>query len=141
MQEADMGTWAVDAFGNDDAVDWAYGLEEVKDDSLIRTTLDAVLDAGEEYLEASQAANALAAIEAIARLQGNGGFRNTYTKDVDQWVERHRPAVQPALAKQAHAVIQRILADNSELKDLWQESDEFDEWLAAVQELKTRVRA
>jgi hypothetical protein len=135
-----MGTWAVDAFGNDDALDWSHGLEEIKDDSLIQSTLDAVLDVGSEYLEAPQAANALAAIETIARLQGNGGFHNSYTDDVDQWVKRHRVAVKPGLARQAHMVIQRILAENSELKDLWQESDEFDAWLAAVQELKSRVR-
>ncbi len=30
-----MGAWAVDSFGNDTACDWAYGLEEVSDLSLV----------------------------------------------------------------------------------------------------------
>ena len=63
-----MGTWAVDAFGNDDAADWAYGLENVKDLSLVEATLDKAIASAGEYLEAPEAAEALAAIEVIARL-------------------------------------------------------------------------
>lgn len=32
-----MGTWAVGSFGNDDAADWAFGLKNVKDLSLVES--------------------------------------------------------------------------------------------------------
>ena len=47
-----MGTWFVDSFGNDNACDWADGLEEVNDLSLVEDTINAVLALGNEYVEA-----------------------------------------------------------------------------------------
>ena len=35
-----MACRAIDAFGNDDAADWAYSLEESSDPSFIENTLD-----------------------------------------------------------------------------------------------------
>ncbi|MDP3585788.1 MAG: DUF4259 domain-containing protein [Thiobacillus sp.] len=134
-----MGAWSADVFGNDDACDWAFGLEDANDLSLVESTLETVLSQGTEYVEAPEASEALAAIEAIARLQGNWGERNPYTEPVDEWVEKTKLQPSAALAKKAHLVIERILAENSELKELWQESDEFETWLAFVAELKSRV--
>ena len=134
-----MGAWSADVFGNDDACDWAFGLGDANDLSLIESTLDTVLSHGTEYVEAPEASEALAAIEVIARLQGNWGERNPYTEPVDEWVEKTKLQPSAALAKKAHQVIERILAENSELKELWQESDEFETWLAFVAELKSRV--
>jgi hypothetical protein len=132
-----MGAWACDSFGNDDACDWTFGLKKVNDLSLVEATIDAVLDA--EYVEAPTASEGLAAIEVIARLQGNGGERNSYSEPVDQWVEKHKIQVPAALAKKAHLAIEQILSDKSELKELWKESNEYNEWLASVGELKMRV--
>lgn len=136
-----MGTWAVDALGNDDACDWAYGLEECDDLSYVEETLDKTLAGGTGYLEAPDACEALAAIEVIARLQGNWGERNSYSEAIDAWVEKTRLVPSQALAGKALMVIDRILADESELKELWQECGEFESWQASVQALASRVRA
>jgi hypothetical protein len=137
-----MGCWAIDAFGNDDAADWAYGLEECNDLSLIESTLDKVLAVtSEEYLEAPYASEALAAIEVIARLQGHWGERNAYTETVDSWVEKTKLKPSQALMQKAYRTIERILSDQSELRELWEESEEFDAWRASVEELKSRVHA
>ena len=50
-----MGTWAVDAFGNDFAQDWAEDLHETSNMDAIENTLDTAL-AGEGELEAPLAA-------------------------------------------------------------------------------------
>jgi hypothetical protein len=134
-----MGAWAADVFGNDDACDWAYALAETSDLSLVESALDAVLVDGANYVDAPEASNALAAIEVIARLQGNWGERNAYTEPVDKWVEQMRFQPSVALAQKAHLAIQRVLAEDSELRELWEESDDFEEWLACVAELKSRV--
>ena len=134
-----MGTWAVDSFGNDDACDWTYELEKVNDLSPVEEALNAVLNSGEEGVEASEATEAIAAIEVIARLQGNWGKRSAYSESLDNWVEANKIQPSTALAQKAHLAIDLILAENSELKELWQDSEEYTDWLAAVTELKNRI--
>src|SRR4051812_1470263 len=107
-----MGTWGVLAFDNDDANDWAYGLDETDDLSLVESAFQAVEDA-DEYLEAPDACNALAACEVLARLNGKQGYENSYTEKVDQWVIAHPLSPSPALLRQASAVIDRILGEHS----------------------------
>ena len=135
-----MGTWLVDSFGNDDACDWADGLEEVSDLSLVEDAINAVLAFGNEYIEAPEATAAIVAIEVIARLQGNWGERSAYSLNTDMWVEEHK-LLQPSpdLVQKAHLAIARIIGENSELNELWQESDEYNAWLESVTELKSRV--
>lgn len=84
-----MGAWANDPFGNDTAMDWVYGLEDADDLSLIEATLQTVLDAGDEYLEAPAGDEAIAAADVIARLRGRFYNRNSYTESVDSWVAAH----------------------------------------------------
>jgi Domain of unknown function (DUF4259) len=134
-----MGAWSADSFGNDDACDWAYGLDECGDLSLIEAALNNILQAGANYLQAPAASEALAAIEVIARLQGNWGERNAYTESVDAWVEKTKLVPGKALAEKAHNVIARILGADSELNELWEDSDEFDAWQASVKDLASRV--
>lgn len=81
-----MGTWAIDAFGNDYAMDWAQDLQEYKTLELVETTLDNVIDSTEAGLEAPFAAEALAALDVIARLQGKPGENDPATAEVDAWV-------------------------------------------------------
>jgi uncharacterized protein DUF4259 len=49
-----MGAWGTGIFDNDTACDWAYGLKETNDLSLIESALDKVLTVGAEYLNASE---------------------------------------------------------------------------------------
>jgi hypothetical protein len=136
-----MGTWAVDAFGNDDAADWAYELEEAEDLGPIEEAIAEVLAVGEEYLEAPEAAVALAAIEVLARVVGNPGEKNSYTEAADKWVANLSAKPTAELIDKAHTAIARILAENSELNELWQDSEEYEAWLASVSDLRTRVGA
>jgi hypothetical protein len=136
-----MGTWSIDAFGNDDAADWAHELEEAEDLGPIEEAIDAVLSVGDEYLEAPEASIALAAAEVLARLCGNSGERNSYTEAVDKWVENSQLKPSVELLDKAQAAIARILAENSELKELWEDTDEYDAWQASVDSLRTRVGA
>lgn len=135
-----MGTRGVLAFDNDDANDWAHGLEDVADLSLVEAAFDVVV-AANQYLEAPDASNALAACEVLARLKGNVGYSNSYTETVDQWVAEHPVEPPDELLTRASRVVERILGDNSELRELWGESDDNDQWIAAVHELLERLRS
>lgn len=136
-----MGTWAVDAFGNDTAADWAWELEEADDLSFVERTLDKAIVPDDTYLEAPEAAEALAATEVVARLQGNWGMRNAYSEHADKWVEANRFSPDGNLIGKAHRVLDRVVGPNSELEELWRESPKHANWLAAVAELKSRIRS
>jgi hypothetical protein len=135
-----MGAWGVGTFDNDTACDWAYGLEEADDFTLVRGTLDRVLTVGGDYLDSDTACEGLAACEVIARLKGKWGVRNPYTETVDKWVEGHASLPYEGLVPLASAVIDRVLMKPSELLELWEEGDATD-WKRAVQDLRGRVEA
>ena len=136
-----MGAWSHEPFGNDTAADWAYGLEEAKDLAYIEEALNKVLECGTEYLEAPEAEEALAAIEVIAKLIGKGTQSDAYTESVDTWVSASNLKPQPSLLKKAQQVINRIIADESELLELWQESEDSEAWRASISQLQAVVSA
>ena len=135
-----MGAWDHTTFGNDDACDWGGDLRSSEDLSFVEETLDAVIDTGDEYLEAPESSQAIAAAEVVARLQGRIGIRSAYTESVDEWVAAHPQTVPAALAQKAHAALDRILAQPSELLELWEESEDFEAWKSTVTELKSRIQ-
>jgi len=134
-----MGAWAVDAFGNDDACDWAADLIQFNDLSLIEDTLANALVPGDDDLEAPDASEAIAAAETIARLQGHFGEKTAYTEDLDRWVAKIKITPSASLAQKAHTVIDRVLTPTSELYALWQDSDDFESWKASVLNIKSRI--
>ena len=133
-----MGAWGVLAFDNDEANDWAYGLAEVSDLSLVEDAYRRVEASAGRYLEQGDAVEALAACEVVARLRGRSGYTNAYTEKVDRWVAEHRITPSPELIVRGNAVVDRILAADSELRDLWEEAGD-GEWQAAVANLRTRM--
>lgn len=134
-----MGAWDSDPFGNDTAGDWAFGLEEVDDLSLIEDTIQKVLDVGGQYLEAPDAEEAIAAIDTIARLKGRFYAKNPYTKSVDAWVAAHPLVPPPALIAKAQKALGRILSEPSEAMELWKDSEDFESWKTHIEELKKRL--
>lgn len=131
-----MGTWSHESFGNDTANDWAYELEDATDFAVIEAALQVALDEGDEYLDADLAMEAIAAIEVIAKRLGKGTQSDVYTEKVDQWLETISEQPSDDLLSLAKRVLERIVADDSELKELWLESDEYQLWLGNIQQLK-----
>lgn len=122
-----MGAWSHEPFGNDDANDWAYDLEGTDDLSLIVAALNNILEQGDAYIEAPDATVAIGAIEVLAKLLGHGTQSDAYTEKVDAWVKTVKQKPSPALLQNARQVIARILAEDSELFELWEESDSLPE--------------
>jgi hypothetical protein len=136
-----MGAWSHESFGNDIACDWAADLQEGDDIVPVVAALDAVLDIGDDYLEAPEASEAIAAAEVVARLQGRFGVRDAYSEGLDAWVARVGIAPTPELAAKARRALDRIVTEPSELLELWEDSGEPGEWHAAVADLKDRIAA
>lgn len=134
----EMGAWSEETFGNDRACDWVG--EFLSDPSLVavREAVELVCD-NDDYLESDEAQDCLAACEVIARLQGKWGVRDSYSEDLDQWIEDNPTAVPEELKDLASAAIDRILGPESELQQLWDEGDGYEAWHAAVEGLRERV--
>ncbi|WP_317205633.1 DUF4259 domain-containing protein, partial [Janthinobacterium sp.] len=132
-----MATWTVDTYGNDYALDWAQDLQETSNLEAIESTLDYAL--GEGGLEAPFGAEALAAIDVLTRLQGKAGAEAM--AEIDAWVAGRKQKVSPMLAGKALRAIERVLGEASELRQLWQESEHYEEWRGAVLALRARLTA
>lgn len=135
-----MGAWSHEAFGNDDALDWAYGLEAADDLSLIEAALAAALDEDEDDLEAPRATEALAAIELMARLRGHPG-EESCPEVAEDWLARVGRMPPETLVQQALLVLDRVVSTESELRALWEDSDSSADWQASVADLRRRLLA
>lgn len=133
-----MGAWGHTTFENDAACDWIVELEnsenprEFLKDSL---TLD---ELNEDYLDADVACFALAACETIAALNGRPG--EDLPDELLDWIEEHKSLNVADLRIDCREIISRIVAPNSELKELWAENDEwYAEWKLSLRDLRKRI--
>ncbi len=130
-----MGAWGHGSFENDDTSDWVYQLEESTDLSPVHAALAAVADERVPYLEAPECCAAIAAAEVVAALAGKPG--NSLPDTIADWC-RGKGGVEDDVREQAVRAIDTILA-KSELKELWEETDDFDAWTQVVNELRERL--
>jgi len=107
---------------------------------VIEAALQVALDEGDEYLDADLAMEAIAAVEVIAKRLGKGTQSDVYTEKVDQWLETISEQPSDDLLSLAKRVLERIVADDSELKELWLESDEYELWLGNIQQLNDALQ-
>jgi len=118
-----MGTWGVGPFDNDTAADWCGALNDTDPErraELVRATLAAVADHGDEYLDSDLAVEAIAAAAIVAaQLPGGTPVTSPYAPDfllAGGGIEV--PDDVPPLALRA---LDRINADDSEWRQLWEE--------------------
>jgi hypothetical protein len=134
-----MGAWGVGNFENDDALDWVIDLESAKDMKIIQSAFEAVIQSAEDYVDAWEASVALAAAEVVSAL-----LRTPHPKlpdDVVAWVSQQHGkslVVEKLIIEQALRALS-IIAAESELQELWEETDEFDLWRAEVNALIARL--
>ena len=132
-----MGAWGSGSFENDDAADWVADFCDAPDQAVIVNTLSAVahLDAG-EYLEASDCCVGIAAAEVVAALKGapNPNLLETTRTCLSSLKFK----AEPGLIALALKTTERIKT-NSELKELFDESENPEEWYQAIGNLEERL--
>ncbi len=131
-----MSAWNAGPFDNDDASDWLYELEQSSDISVITAALGAVAGIGDDYLEAPECSMAIAAAEIVSALCGRSA--EDLPDHAIAWVEEHQGLDVSALVQTAEAVIERI-GSNSELKELWEETEHAGKWHASLTHLAARL--
>ncbi|MCA9899184.1 MAG: DUF4259 domain-containing protein [Ardenticatenaceae bacterium] len=132
-----MGARAVGNFDNDAARDWLYDFGE-NDFRLIDRTLAGVagMIAADE-LDAWEAQEVLVAAECVAAAAGFPP--NHPPRELADWLAENSPIlVKPEFIEMAQKAVNRVLSQ-SELRDEWLASDEFDGWETAVLDLQARL--
>lgn len=134
-----MGAWGSGSFENDDASDWIADFCDGPDEGLISDALStaAETEAG-EYLEAPDCGVGLAAAEVVAALKGSPG--PDMPDDAKECVTKLKIKAGPGMVSLALRAVERIKTD-SELKELWDESENPAEWYEAVSNLEARLRS
>jgi hypothetical protein len=138
-----MGTWDVGPFDNDTAADWCGDLHDAvpaQRTALVRGALTAVVDNGDDYLDSDLAVEAIAAA-AIVASQLPGGARITSPYAPDFLLEGGKLAVPDDLPTLAVQALGRIVGEDSEWRELWEESDGYTSALAELQQIQAVVRA
>lgn len=132
-----MGAWGPGAFENDDASDWVWELEDDTDASVLTEALSEIVDLdSDDYIEAPEACNALAAAEIVAAARGRHGVE--LPSEARAWIDRNAQLVDPSLLALAVVAVERISID-SELKELWDDAGNT-EWARLTAELLERLR-
>lgn len=132
-----MGTWGVNTFENDDAQDWLVELQEDGSVDFLVSSLSAD-EAGGGYLEAPDGARILCAAEVVAAAVS--GDRDALPEEAASWLQAQRGIDFARLAPVAKTSVDRVLAEHSELRELWQENaGDFPEWRASVARLRSRL--
>ncbi|MFB7670447.1 DUF4259 domain-containing protein [Kitasatospora purpeofusca] len=130
-----MGTWDIGHFDNDSAADFCAGLDEAAAgdrEGVLRRVLTLAADTGaEEYLDFDEAVEAVAAAALVAS-QCPGGEPVTSAYGPDEPL----PVLAVELRPLAVAALDRVVAGESELAELWDESEDGPAWRRAVQELR-----
>ncbi|MFC3150610.1 DUF4259 domain-containing protein [Litoribrevibacter euphylliae] len=129
-----MGAWGFKTFENDDSSDWLYELEESSDLTVIES---AISEANEDYIEAPEGCNILAAAEIILALHGKA--KESLPDNAEQWVSKNKSLDTSGLRDKAIQAIDKLLSDSSELKELWQETDDFEFWVKDVTSIKSAL--
>jgi hypothetical protein len=138
-----MGAWGPGSFENDSALDWADDLVQYNDLAWVVSTLEQAVDDyliryGDGFTDSATADNAIAAAEVVAALSGRPS--EALPRVVIEWIHQHNLLVDTNIQALAIRVVNRAL-NTRELRDLWGEETDYDEWKRVVEDLKSRLQA
>jgi len=136
-----MGAWGTGYFEDDAAFDFMADVEESKNPK--QTIQNAFQDALKaDYLECDQG-NAVIVAAAYVDGQTNGTKFSSPERDepldIDTFSERYPNYDFSGLKQMAGQALQKVLTDESELKELWEETEEFEAWRDGVEKLIRRL--
>jgi hypothetical protein len=132
-----MATWGYGNFDNDSALDWLMDFAEEPALSKINSALNIVAD-NDGYADALDCEEALAAAEVIALLLKSGA--SDFPEEEITTIKNCGIVVDSKLKSEALEAIKKIIL-NSELKDIWEETDEVNHWLKVVSGLESRLKS
>jgi hypothetical protein len=135
-----MGAWGLLNFENDTALDFVSEIEENSNGvGRIRSAIDIINTATEDsYLDSDLCIEALAAIEYIAAAKDQ--MAEDFPENAEEWLQPNKASLLGLrnIIAQSKQAIDRI-KHNSELKELWEETEDFEKWNKVLDDLNTRI--
>jgi hypothetical protein len=135
--EMPMGAWGRGSFDNDDAADWVYEFERDGVAAVASALQHAAGLSEGDYLEAPEAAQAIAAAEIVAAAR-DGDLSRLSAPARDAFPGRQQAVAGANLSELAEQTVERVLR-RSELKDLWDEADDGEAWSQDIADLLARL--
>jgi hypothetical protein len=150
-----MEAWGTGFLENDTALDWCDEFFEAPEGegseeepgklSFLLGSIQVVREPEEDELDADTASEGVVAAEIIAALNGKpspilGNPEDDTEKALVAWMRANDEELlrQSLIVDLARAAVERV-RDDSELADLWGETDHADEWRATLDDLITRL--
>ncbi|WP_439662292.1 DUF4259 domain-containing protein [Lentzea sp. HUAS TT2] len=129
-----MGTWDIGHFDNDTAADFSGSLDDAAEserENIIRTTLIRVIET-DEYLDSDEACKVLASAALIAaQCPGGTPITTAYAPD------KPLPVFSADLRGLAVRALDRVVAADSELPELWDDTEHGPQWRQSVADLRS----
>lgn len=129
-----MAAWGTKTFEEDTANDW---IQELIDSEDARELLSESLSVDPGYIEADQAAIVLAASETLIALLDEP--RIGVPGELVDWVGDNECDDVSELPEEALPALDKVLGKESELRDIWADSEDFDEWLENVESMREAI--
>ncbi|MEV0346801.1 DUF4259 domain-containing protein [Nonomuraea sp. NPDC050680] len=131
-----MGTWDVGPFDNDSAADWCGDLDKAapkRRPAMVRKALKAA--AGRtKYLDSDEASEAVAAAAIVASQRSGVPITSPYAPDF--LLEGGRVEIDDALVALAVRALNRVMGEDSEWLELWEESGSSPEAMAVIEGIR-----
>jgi len=130
-----MGAWGYKNFENDTALDWISEFSESPDIS----NIEAYILEQEEFLDSDESSIGLACAEFILS-QLKSDYQDNIPSGYD--LENIKLNISKEIVKKAVASIEKILYfdEHSELRELWEESDDYDNWVQEQNKLSEALK-
>ena len=133
-----MCAWGSDSFENDEALDWIAGFCNAPAKELVFKALSGVAEMDFfDDLETPECSVGIAAAEVVAALRG--APNPNLPAEVNECISRLTIKADSSLVHLASKAVERIKTD-SKLKELWDKSEDPDEWYSAVGHLEVRLK-
>lgn len=137
-----MSAWGSGSFENDNALDWVYDLQSYDDLDFIVSTLEQANDHefiryGQGHVTTYTVDAAIAAAEVVAALCGRPS--EVLPPALTKWIQSHSLPVDTNTIELAIRIVTRAL-NTHELRNLWGEQTDYDEWKRVVEGLILRLQ-
>jgi Domain of unknown function (DUF4259) len=133
-RRSEVGAWGIGIFEDDSALDFLTELTEAQDPLEIMNAAF-VSASGSKYLEYEPGHRVLVSAAALDALL-NGTRYGSDLAELDDWVQRNQALNVASLKVPAVTAVRRVLAEGSELKELWVENEkDYPTWRAGVESL------
>ncbi len=130
-----MGVWGYGIFENDEALDWLHVLMKGDDVIIIKTTLNSAL-INDLYIGMPIACEVLAAAEIIRSVANENA--SDLPDDYRTWIMSRDHKSYRGFVVMAMEAVKRV-RENSELRDLWSKTTQFEEWKVNLDVLEAEL--